>query len=81
MSRLILQSVTIKIPLMVNERPFYFRLTTRDYYHFITGLLFVFSLLVIIGKIANADVWQALDFGGKVLVIVMKSVAWGVFGV
>ena len=54
----------------------------------ITGMMIVFSLLVIIGKIANSgqvtmmsDLMQAIIFGGKVLIIICRSLMWGVFGI
>ena len=54
----------------------------------ITGVMIIFSLLVIIGKIANSgqvammsDLMQAAIFGGKVLAIICRSLIWGVFGI
>lgn len=80
---LTLQSrIAIQI-LAINDDVSHFsvELNGPNYRHFVTGLMLLFNLFVIVGKIANADVWQALDFGGKVLGIVIKSVAWGVFGI
>ena len=53
----------------------------------ITSVMIILSLLVIIGKIANSgqvammsDLIQAIIFSSKLLVVVLKAIAWGVFG-
>jgi uncharacterized membrane protein YjgN (DUF898 family) len=66
---------------MINDdvRRFNFELNGASYQHFITGLMIVFSMLVIIGRIVNSDIWQAIDFIGKVLGIVCRSLSYGLF--
>ena len=68
-------------------RRFKFDMNGVNYTHLISGIMFLISLIIFLGKIANSgqmammsDLMQAAIFGGKVLVVVLKAVVWGVFG-
>lgn len=59
-----------------------------NYTHLISGIMVIISLLIFVGKVANSqqatmavDLMQAIIFSSKILVIVLRAMAWGMLGI
>ena len=66
---------------------FHIPLDNIDYKNLAAGIMVIVSLLIFVGRVAGsqqammvADLLQAIDFSGKLVVIVIRAIAWGIFG-